>query len=249
MLTCFECWAKEFRAFSEGVMGSHRESGWGLGGRSRSWRHKVGEEATGRALGRSPWRPAMGWKPSSVFLLGKSLGLDTSPSGDLLALVSGTAGESLYTHLVSSGSLWETGLFTFPLTFYFQDPVPTWVTLEIMIGLRIWRSPIPELSVSERRNREIRTFGSFQFGEVVNKAAVSTLVYICLYTCIFCPLVHNLKKDFLGLLFSRSFPKRLYQFTFFGEDWVEIKSFDYFLSFFSTWNCFVLLVFILVILG
>ena len=79
----------------------------------------------------------MGWKPSSVFLLGKSLGLDTSPSGDLLALVSGTAGESLYTHLASSGSLWETGLFTFPLTFYFQDPVPTWVTLEIMIGLRI----------------------------------------------------------------------------------------------------------------
>ena len=74
---------------------------------------------------------------SSVFLLGKSLSLDTSPSGDLLALVSGTAGESLYTRLVSSGSLWETGCFTFPLTFCFPAPVPTWVTLEIMIGLMI----------------------------------------------------------------------------------------------------------------
>ena len=63
MLTWFECWAKEFRAFSEDVMGSHRESWWGLGGRSRSWTHKVGEEATGRAVGRSPWRPVMGWKP------------------------------------------------------------------------------------------------------------------------------------------------------------------------------------------
>ena len=74
---------------------------------------------------------------SSVFLLGKSLRLETSPSGDLLALVSGTAGESLCPHLVSSGSLWETGHFTFPLTFCFPAPVPTWVTLEIMIGLRI----------------------------------------------------------------------------------------------------------------
>lgn len=59
--------------------------------------------------------------------------------------------------------------------------------------------------MSERRNREIKILGSFQFGEVVNNAAVSTLVYVCLCTCIFCPLVHNLEKGFLGLLFSRVF--------------------------------------------
>lgn len=50
---------------------------------------------------------------SSEFPLGKSLSLDTSPSGDLLALVSGMAGESLFAHLISSWSLWETGHFVF----------------------------------------------------------------------------------------------------------------------------------------
>lgn len=35
---------------------------------------------------------------SSVFPFGKSLRLDTSPSGDPLALVSGSSGESLFTH-------------------------------------------------------------------------------------------------------------------------------------------------------
>lgn len=50
---------------------------------------------------------------SSMFPFGKSLSLDTSPSGDPLALVSGMAGESLFTHLVSPRSLWETGHFAF----------------------------------------------------------------------------------------------------------------------------------------
>lgn len=61
---------------------------------------------------------------SSVFLLGKSLSLDTSPSGDLLALVSGSAGESLSSHLVSSRSLWEMGCFTFPSPFTFKPQAP-----------------------------------------------------------------------------------------------------------------------------
>lgn len=62
---------------------------------------------------------------SSVFLLGKSLSLDTSPSGDLLALVSGTTGESLSTLLSFSWSPRETGHFTFTATSPFTfNPSP-----------------------------------------------------------------------------------------------------------------------------
>lgn len=62
---------------------------------------------------------------SSVFPFGKSLCLDTSPSGDQLALVSGPSGESLFTQhffLVSmrNGSFYLTTL----LTFHFQLPAP-----------------------------------------------------------------------------------------------------------------------------
>lgn len=61
---------------------------------------------------------------SSVFLLGKSLSLDTSPSGDLLALVSGTAGESLYTRLVSSGPYGKRAVLLSPSPFAFQPQSP-----------------------------------------------------------------------------------------------------------------------------
>lgn len=76
---------------------------------------------------------------SSEFPLGKSLSLDTSPSGDLLALVSGMAGESLFAHLMSSWSLWETGHFVFTALLPYlslSSPVPAQVPLEMMIDLR-----------------------------------------------------------------------------------------------------------------
>lgn len=62
----------------------------------------------------------------SVFPFGKPLSLHTSPSGDLLALVSGTSGESLFTHLISSWSPREMNHFTFttPLTFHFPHSSP-----------------------------------------------------------------------------------------------------------------------------
>lgn len=62
---------------------------------------------------------------SSVFPFGKSLCLDTSPSGDQLALVSGPPGESLFTQRffvvpMGNGSFCLATL----LTFRFQLPAP-----------------------------------------------------------------------------------------------------------------------------
>lgn len=83
----------------------------GRGWKGRSW---MGEEASRKAGGQRSLktRGKLG-ALSSMFPFGKSLSLDTSPSGDLSALVSGTAGESLFTHLISPWSLWETGHFDF----------------------------------------------------------------------------------------------------------------------------------------
>lgn len=75
--------------------------------------------------------------------------------------------------------------FTTFLTFHFQPPVPTLVTLEMMADLRNLVDRIPDSSVRERRYRETKDLGSFQFGEVINDAAVSTLAHVCM-----CPYVH-----------------------------------------------------------
>lgn len=99
--------------------------GAAAGGTRLGRRPEVGEEATGRAGGQESLETSDGLEAlSSVFLLGKSLSLDTSSSGDLLALVSGSAGESLSSHLMSSRSLWETGCFTFPSPFTFKPQSP-----------------------------------------------------------------------------------------------------------------------------
>lgn len=142
ILTCFECWAEEFGAFSEGQWGAVERHSWNedwAGGATAGGR-EVREEGRRRAGEQKSLetRDKLG-ALSSVFRLGKSLSLDTSPSGDLFGLVSGTAGESLFNNLMSSWSLWKTGHFNFttPLTIHFQTPVPTWVTLEMMTSLRI----------------------------------------------------------------------------------------------------------------
>lgn len=82
-------------------MGSHRKR---VGGATAGGR-EVREEARRRAGGQKSLetRDKLG-ALSSVFPLGKSLSLDTSPSGDLWALVSGISGESLFTLLVLVGN-------------------------------------------------------------------------------------------------------------------------------------------------
>lgn len=119
ILTRLKCWAKEFGAFSEGSGAPQRDI---AGGRTGSEGPQLEARRSGRRAGgqtSSETRDKPG-ALSSVFPLGKSLCLDTSPSGDPLALVSGTAGESRVTHLISSRSLWETGHLTFPAPLTFK---------------------------------------------------------------------------------------------------------------------------------
>lgn len=121
------------------AVGRHRRTQlwWGLGWRCPGWTLARSGRKTG---GQEPLktRGQLG-ALSSEFPLGKSLSLDTSPSGDLLALVSGMAGESLFAHLISSWSLWETGHFVFTALLPYlslSSPIPAHVPLEMATDLR-----------------------------------------------------------------------------------------------------------------
>lgn len=131
ILKCFECWVEEFGVFSKRQRGATEchsgDEDW-VGGASTGGR-ETKEEASRRTGGQRSLktRDELG-AHFSVFPFGKYLSLDTSLSGDLLALVSDPSGESLFAHPMSSWSLWETVDLTLPHTspFTFDPQSPPW---------------------------------------------------------------------------------------------------------------------------